>query len=156
MFLVLYTGLFCNALPSWTTSPLFKSYPLQSVHEMLNVVMGLMRVKGPLTDWLTWQLKGLKWLSTQVPDATQGTAHIGRHMHAAAQLHLASARCVSTLAGCTSSTVCTLNRLQQGQAWNAEPYAVTCSLSLLLLLGSPAFSNGASRQMPRKPLISGI
>lgn len=96
---------------------------------MLNIMVGLMRMKGWLTDWLTGRLKG-----TEVAEHRSHTvtAHTGRHMHAAAQLHLACDRCVSTLVGCTSSTVYTLNRLQQGHTWNAELCALTCALPPLL------------------------
>lgn len=77
-------------------------------------------------------------------------------MHTAAQLHLASDRCVSPLVGCTNSTVSTLNKLQQGQALNTELCALTCALPPLPWPRSPASAYGAVCRIPDEPLINGI
>lgn len=76
-------------------------------------------------------------------------------MHAAAQLTCMCAWPLIDVAARwwgTSSTVCTLNGLQQGQAWNAELRALS-SLPPLLWSRSPACSSGALCQMPDEPLI---
>jgi len=76
---------------------------------MLGMMLGLMRMKADChVDWLGhWVAEySSPWLYTV-------TAHISRHVHAAAHSRWASDRGVSTLVGCTNNTVSIRNARQQ-------------------------------------------